>query len=69
MSKETLKSKICLKSIWPETSILFLALNNIHFLGVLGKSLTNNAPPTIQSSMSIFLPMSPTLLTLEYHPH
>ena len=37
--KETLKNKICLECIQPETWILFLALNNIHFLRVLGNSL------------------------------
>ena len=48
--RETLKNKICLEYIWSETWILFLALNNIHFQRVLGKSLRNNAPPTILSN-------------------
>ena len=44
----------------PETRILFLALNNIHFLLVLGKSLRNNAPPTILSN-------TPSWYFLQYH--
>ena len=43
--RETLKiKKICLEYIRPETWILFLALNNIHFLRVLRKSFRSNAP-------------------------
>ena len=48
--RETLKNKICLEYIRPETWILFLALNNIHFLRVLEKSFRNNAPPVILSN-------------------
>ena len=48
--RETLKNKICLEYIRPETWILFLALNNIHFLRVLEKSFRNNAPPMILSN-------------------
>ena len=48
--RETLKNKIYLECIWPETWILFLALNNIHFLRVLEKSFRNNAPPMILSN-------------------
>ena len=39
-----------MKCISRETWTLFLALNNIHFLRVLGKSLRNNATSTILSS-------------------
>ena len=38
----------------------FLALNNIYFLRVFGKSLRNNAPPTILSS-------TPPRYLLQYH--
>ena len=48
--------------IWPETGIFFPALNNIHFLRVFGKSLRNNAPPTILSS-------SPPWYFLQCHQH
>ena len=61
--EETLKNKICSKCMWPETWILFLALNNAYFLRVLGTSLRNNAPPTI-----LLPPISPTLLTLVCQP-
>ena len=64
-----LKYKICSKCIWSETWILFLVLNNIHFLWAFGKSLRNNAPPTILSSTLVFPAISPTLLTLVRHPH
>ena len=47
---ETLKNKICLKCTWPETWIIVLFLNNIHFLQILRKSLRNCAPPTVQKS-------------------
>ena len=40
--------------------ILFLALKNIHLLRVLGKSLRNNAPPTILSN-------TPSWYFLQYH--
>ena len=67
--EETLKNKICSKCIWPETWILFLALNNIHFLPVFEKSLRNNAlPTTLPSSLPIFPPISPTLFTLVRRP-
>ena len=39
-----------MECIWPETWILFLALKNIHFLLVLGKSSRKNASPTILSN-------------------
>ena len=39
--------KLCLECMWSENRILFLNLNNIHFLRVLGKIFGNNAPPTI----------------------
>ena len=59
---ETLKNKICSTCLWPETWILFLALNYIHFVPLFGKSLRDNAPPTIlYSSTPIFPPISPTL--------
>ena len=45
--RETLKSKMYLKCIGPETSIVLLALNNIQFLRISEKSLQNNAPPTM----------------------
>ena len=57
---KTLKNEICLECIWPETWIVFLALKNIHFLRVLGKSLRNNAPSTI-------LPNTPSWYFLQYH--
>ena len=47
---ETLKNKIFLECMWPETWILFLALNNIYFLQGLGERLRNNEPPTILSN-------------------
>ena len=40
--------------------MFFLALNNIHFLLILGKSLRNNAPPTILSN-------TPSWYFLQYH--
>ena len=68
--EETLKNKICSKCIWPETWILFLALSNIHFLPVFGKSLRNYALPTTpSSSLTIFPPISSTLFTLVRRPH
>ena len=54
------KNKMCSKHIWPEFRILFLALNNINFLRVLGKSLRNNALPTILRS-------TPPSYFLQYH--
>ena len=42
---------ICSNWIWTETRIIFPALSNFHFLRVFGKSLRNNAPPTILSSL------------------
>ena len=36
--------------IWPESRILFPALDNIHFLRVFGKNSGYNAPPMILSS-------------------
>ena len=48
--------------IRPETWILFSALNNVHFLRVFGKSLRNNAAPTILSS-------SPLWYIFQYHQH
>ena len=68
-SGETLKNKIRSECIWSETWILFLALNNVYFLRVFGKSLRNNAPPTILSSSPPTFPrISPTLFTLVRHP-
>ena len=50
-----------LQCIWPETCILFLALNNnIHLLLVSGKILRSNAPRTI-------LPNTPSQYFLQYH--
>ena len=50
MSRVISEKTISWKCISPETWILFLALNNIHFLLVFGKSLRNNAPPMILSN-------------------
>ena len=55
---------MCSKPAWPETSILFLALSNIHFLRVLRKSLRNNAP--LVFSTLVFSPVSPP--TLAHYP-
>ena len=44
------ENEICSTCIFPKTLIIFLLLNNIHFLYVFGESLRNNAPPTILSS-------------------
>ena len=62
-------SKIFLNSIWPETWIPFLALSNIYFLPVFGKSLRNNVLfTTLSRSLPIFPPISLTLFTLVRHP-
>ena len=62
------KNKICSKCIWPETWILFQALNNIRFRPVFGKRLRNNALPTILSISPLLLPTSPALFTLVRRP-
>ena len=43
-----------------KSEFFFLALNNIHFLRVLGKSLRNSAPPTILSN-------TPSWYFLQFH--
>ena len=77
--RETLKNKICSRCLWLITLIIFLFLNNIHFLRILGKSLRNNEPPTILSSKSPWLFLQyhqhyslstpHTLLTMAHHSH
>ena len=49
--------------VTPETRFFFLVLNNIYFLWAFGKSLRNNAPPSILSSILVFPAVSPALLT------
>ena len=74
-----------MECIWPETWILFLSSNSIHFLQFFGKSLINNASSTILSKIlswyflhyhqrysllySTHVKTPPVLLTLAYHQH